>query len=403
MKKLIAVLLSIVMLFGLSACGYGASVTADMEESGETAAEEDTSDETAVSENGVMASGILIAYFSKTGNTEEVANRIQELTGGDLFRIETAQPYPEDYTETTQIAQEELENNARPELTGEVENMEDYDTLFIGYPIWWHTAPMAVYTFLESYDLSGKTVIPFCTSGGSDIEESMPAIQEFCPDSNILEGLTANNLDDVEPWIESLGVLDDGETETEATSSTDSNILIAYFSLPEDIDTEGIDADAGASVVVDNGEVKGNVQYMAEIIQETIGGDLFRIETEETYPGDHDPLVDQAAQEQDEQALPALSAHIENLDQYDTILLGYPNWWADLPQPLYTFLEEYDLSGKTIIPFNSHNGSRFSNTIETIQELQPNATVIEDGFTINERDVPEAAEDVAQWLQGLGY
>ena len=403
MKKLIAVLLSIVMLFGLSACGYGASVTADMEESGETAAEEDTSDETAVSENGVMASGILIAYFSKTGNTEEVANRIQELTGGDLFRIETAQPYPEDYTETTQIAQEELENNARPELTGEVENMEDYDTLFIGYPIWWHTAPMAVYTFLESYDLSGKTVIPFCTSGGSDIEESMPAIQELCPDSNILEGLTANNLDDVEPWIESLGVLDDGETETEATSSTDSNILIAYFSLPEDIDTEGIDADAGASVVVDNGEVKGNVQYMAEIIQETIGGDLFRIETEETYPGDHDPLVDQAAQEQDEQALPALSAHIENLDQYDTILLGYPNWWADLPQPLYTFLEEYDLSGKTIIPFNSHNGSRFSNTIETIQELQPNATVIEDGFTRNERDVPEAAEDVAQWLQGLGY
>lgn len=403
MKKLIAVLLSIVMLFGLSACGYGASVTADMEESRETAAEEDTSDETAVSENGVMASGILIAYFSKTGNTEEVANRIQELTGGDLFRIETAQPYPEDYTETTQIAQEELENNARPELTGEVENMEDYDTLFIGYPIWWHTAPMAVYTFLESYDLSGKTVIPFCTSGGSDIEESMPAIQELCPDSNILEGLTANNLDDVEPWIESLGVLDDGETETEATSSTDSNILIAYFSLPEDIDTEGIDADAGASVVVDNGEVKGNVQYMAEIIQETIGGDLFRIETEETYPGDHDPLVDQAAQEQDEQALPALSAHIENLDQYDTILLGYPNWWAALPQPLYTFLEEYDLSGKTIIPFNSHNGSRFSNTIETIQELQPNATVIEDGFTINERDVPEAAEDVAQWLQGLGY
>ena len=403
MKKLIAVLLSIVMLFGLSACGYGASVTADMEESGGTAAEEDTSDETAVSENGVMASGILIAYFSKTGNTEEVANRIQELTGGDLFRIETAQPYPEDYTETTQIAQEELENNARPELTGEVENMEDYDTLFIGYPIWWHTAPMAVYTFLESYDLSGKTVIPFCTSGGSDIEESMPAIQELCPDSNILEGLTANNLDDVEPWIESLGVLDDGETETEATSSTDSNILIAYFSLPEDIDTEGIDADAGASVVVDNGEVKGNVQFMAEIIQDTIGGDLFRIETEETYPGDHDPLVDQAAQEQDEQALPALSAHIENLDQYDTILLGYPNWWAALPQPLYTFLEEYDLSGKTIIPFNSHNGSRFSNTIETIQELQPNATVIEDGFTINERDVPEAAEDVAQWLQGLGY
>ena len=286
---------------------------------------DDGADEASASGN------VLVVYYSATGNTEEAANMIADATGGDLFELEPVEPYTDDdlnYSdENSRVSQEYADESLRDvELVSTtVEGFEEYDTVFIGYPIWWHTAPMAVYTFLESYDLSGKTVIPFCTSGGSDIEESMPAIQELCPDSNILEGLTANNLDDVEPWIESLGVLDDGETETEATSSTDSNILIAYFSLPEDIDTEGIDADAGASVVVDNGEVKGNVQYMAEIIQETIGGDLFRIETEETYPGDHDPLVDQAAQEQDEQALPALSAHIENLDQYDTILLGYPN------------------------------------------------------------------------------
>ena len=81
----------------------------------------------------------------------------------------------------------------------------------------------------------------------------------------------------------------------------------------------------------------------------------------------------------------------------------YPNWWADLPQVLYSFFDEYDFSGKTIIPFNVHNGSRFSGTIETIQELEPEATVIKDGFTVNEKDVPEAAGDVADWLDEIGY
>ena len=131
-----------------------------------------------------------------------------------------------------------------------------------------------------------------------------------------------------------------------------SNILIAYFTVPEDIDTNGIDADSGASVVVKDEEVLGNMEYMALTIQDAIGGDLFRIETKEAYPLDHEPLVDQAAEEQDENARPELAAHIENPDQYATILLGYPNWWGDMPQPLITFLEEYEFSGKTNIPFN---------------------------------------------------
>ena len=104
--------------------------------------------------------------------------------------------------------------------------------------------------------------------------------------------------------------------------------MIAYFSVPEDIDTEGIDADAGASIVVKDEQVMGNLEYMADIIQDTIGGDLFRIETVEEYPLAHDPLVDQAAQEQDENARPELASQIENPDQYDMILLGYPNWLA---------------------------------------------------------------------------
>lgn len=133
------------------------------------------------------------------------------------------------------------------------------------------------------------------------------------------------------------------------------------------------------------------------------GGDLFSIRTSVVYPADGGELIDYAAQEQEENARPELTTHIENLDGYDTIFIGYPNWWAGLPMAVYSFFDEYDFSGKTIIPFNVHNGSRFSRTIETIQELEPNATVIEDGFTISEQNVPEAADDVASWLQEIGY
>ena len=134
-----------------------------------------------------------------------------------------------------------------------------------------------------------------------------------------------------------------------------------------------------------------------------VGGDLFSIRTSVVYPADGGELIDYAAQEQEENARPELTTHIENLDGYDTIFIGYPNWWADLPMAVYSFFDEYDFSGKTIIPFNVHNGSRFSRTIQTIQELEPDATVLEDGFTVSEQTVADAAEDVAAWLEDLGY
>lgn len=181
------------------------------------------------------------------------------------------------------------------------------------------------------------------------------------------------------------------------TAEEPDGILIAYFSVPEDVDTEGVDAVAGASVVVRDGEVLGNTEYMASIIQQTVGGDLFRIETVEDYPLDHDALVDFAAEEQDAGARPELAGEVENLDQYDTIFLGYPNWWGDMPMALYTFLESYDLSGKTVIPFCPHGGSRFSRTVETIAQLQPDASVSGEGLAISRNEVADSAETVAAW------
>lgn len=167
------------------------------------------------------------------------------------------------------------------------------------------------------------------------------------------------------------------------------------------MDTSGVDAVSSASIVVKGNEVYGNTAYVAKIIQETAGGDLFRIETTAEYPLDHDPLVDQAADEQDKNLRPELKNHIEDLGQYDTVILGFPNWWADLPMPVYSFLEEYDLSGKTIIPFVTHGGSGFSGTKDTISELQPDAVVSDHTFSISRGDVANSEEDVRQWAESL--
>lgn len=194
-------------------------------------------------------------------------------------------------------------------------------------------------------------------------------------------------------------VSDDSGSQAAEKGTSAGSILIAYFSVPE---TDGVDAVAGASRVVAGGEVLGNNQYVAQLIQQEVGGELYRIETVQEYPGSHDPLLDFAYEEKAEQARPKLAGQIEDLDSYDTIFLGYPNWNADLPMPLYTFLEEYDFGGKTIIPFTVHGGSGFSRTIDTISELQPDAKVVEDGLSISRNSVSEAQDAVTEWIAGLG-
>ena len=177
-------------------------------------------------------------------------------------------------------------------------------------------------------------------------------------------------------------------------------ILIAYFTAAEN---SGVDAVSSASYTTIGGTAVGRLRAVADMIQENTDGDLFSIQTAVVYPSDGGELIDYASEEQDEKARPELTSHIEDLDQYGTIFVGFPTWWYDMPQALYSFFDEYDFSGKTIIPFNVHNGSRFSGTIDTIKELELDATVVEDGFTVSERDVAEASEDVAEWLNGLGY
>ncbi len=178
--------------------------------------------------------------------------------------------------------------------------------------------------------------------------------------------------------------------------------LVVYFSMPETDTPDNMTREEDNSAVVINGKVLGNTQYVAQLIQEMTGGDIFRILPQKPYPTNHRTLVDLAKEEQNQNARPAIAGKIENLASYDTIFLGYPNWWGDMPMILYTFLEQHDLSGKTIIPFCTHGGSGFSRTIQTIQDKQPGATVIRDGYSLSRSRMERAPSGVAAWLKEIG-
>lgn len=155
---------------------------------------------------------ILIAYFTRSGNTEKLADMIADKTGGTKFRIETETAYPQDYSEVLEQASEEREQNARPLLKGRVENMSDYGTIFLGYPIWFGDTPMAIHSFLESYDFTGKKIIPFCTSGSSSPQTSYESVRASASGAEVLEGFwiqgtsAGNAQDDVSRWVDRLGI-----------------------------------------------------------------------------------------------------------------------------------------------------------------------------------------------------
>lgn len=245
MKRIITLLLASCMAFGLAACGNtqtneptasqeSTTPQADsaVENESDTQQEsfgtendssEEEQEETDMTEGG---SNILVAYFSlageqyqvgvvEEGNTSIIARMIAEQTGADLFEIEPVTPYPETYSCLLEVSQEEMGSDARPEIAGTVENMDQYDTVFIGYPNWWGDMPMIVYHFLESYDFGGKTVIPFCTHGGSGLSRTESTIADITG-ADMLEGFeisgqTAQNdrersLEEVTSWLNDIGI-----------------------------------------------------------------------------------------------------------------------------------------------------------------------------------------------------
>lgn len=189
------------------------------------------------------------------------------------------------------------------------------------------------------------------------------------------------------------------ETDRAGQGVGDAKVLAVYFSRVGNTDfPEHVDAVASASLFSKDGETKGNAQMLAEWAADEAGGDVFEIVTENSYSADYSETTDVAKQEQNEDARPKLKTKIDDFSQYDTFYLVFPNWWGDLPQALYSFFDEYDFSGKRLNVFITHGGSSFSSTIQTIQDLEPDAEVVE-GLSVRDSDVPDAESEVREWVK----
>lgn len=209
MKKILAVVITLMMTFALNACGGNGGSAGGKEPAAKVAPPGESSQVKPVAEK---SGKILIAYFSRSGNTRSVANEIQKNVGGDLFEIKTTHSYPEEYQATTEQAKNEKNNNFRPQLTAEVANIDSYDVIFVGYPIWWGTMPMGVFSFLEKYNFAGKTIIPFCTHGGSGFGDSVSDLQKTSPQAKLLQGLALRGSEasksqtEITDWLKNIGM-----------------------------------------------------------------------------------------------------------------------------------------------------------------------------------------------------
>lgn len=196
------------------------------------------------------------------------------------------------------------------------------------------------------------------------------------------------------------------ETETEDVSEPpeaegNSNILIAYFTWAEntyvaDPDSVDVDATTSASVLI-----PGNVGLLAKWIQEETGGDTFSIITEEAYSSDYDTCLNRATREHDSGARPAITGHVDNMEDYDIVFLGFPNWWYSCPMAILTFIEEHDLSGKTIVPFCSHGTGGFAASLRDIGAVLPDDCVVLTEFGAYRPEVASSQDKLLDWLAGL--
>lgn len=200
---------------------------------------------------------------------------------------------------------------------------------------------------------------------------------------------------------EPLETTPEGEQPQHSDAAGGSNILIAYFTwadntVVEDPGSVDVDATTSASVLA-----PGNAAKLASWIQQEVGGDLHSIVAEEPYPSDYDQCLDRAADEKAENARPALASHVDSMEDYDIVFLGFPNWWYTLPMPVLTFVEEYDWSGKTVVPFVTHGTGGLSSTIRDLTAALPEDVTILEPIGVYRPEVDDSQSAVQEWIAGL--
>ncbi len=244
---------------------------------------------------------------------------------------------------------------------------------------------------LLSLFLAAAMAVSLAACGAAETEDSAPS--EPAESSAAASG--QEQPEDSASAPESSGPDQPGAGEEEG----DSNILVAYFSWADNaILDDDVDAVASPSVIP-----PGNVQQLAGWVQEETGGDLFPIRVTDPYPSDWDACLSRANQERGDDARPALIENVENLDQYDTVFLGYPNWWYGVPMALLTFLEQNDLSGKQVYLFCSHGTGGLAGSVEQIAGAAPDAAISDNIFDCYEEDAASSQQDIQGWVAELGF
>lgn len=249
--------------------------------------------------------------------------------------------------------------------------------------------------------LCGLMMVPFTACGrnagqgndNNEVADTLEIPSESVPEGeaeSLPESTQRDDADRIRNTVEPAGQSAESTEDTETGTAVGNNILVAYFSLADEQYEVGVIE-------------KGNTQIIAEIIADQTGADTFSIERTAAYPSTYDELLEESREEEDNP--PEIAGTVENMDDYDVIFIGYPIWWGDLPTIVKVFLETYDFSGKTVIPFCTHAGSGLSGTQGTVENLCEGAAV-EDGLAVRgktaQEDFDSAEDAVTDWLSGLG-
>lgn len=248
--------------------------------------------------------------------------------------------------------------------------------------------------------LAAFMVLSFAACAGSQQEEQSASAEatEQSQSASVQEEEEPASLE--EPASTEQQSEEPASSTEQPSDAQESGVLVAYFSWADNAVIDGeVDAVASPSVTA-----PGNVQQLAQWVSERTGGDLFSIQVTEPYSSDWDACLERANQERAEDARPELTASVEQLEQYDTVFLGYPNWWYGVPMALLSFLEENDLSDKQVYLFCSHGTGGLASSVEQIEEALPDSTALSENiFDVYEEDAASSQQDILAWLEELGY
>ena len=379
----------------------------------------------------------IVAYFSCTDNTKTIAEYVAESAVADIYRIEPSVPYTSadlNYNNAGSRTSNEQNNPAaRPAIAGSLPSLDNYEVVYLGYPIWWGQAPKIMYTFVESYDLSGKIVIPFCTSGSSGIGTSATNLQAAAKGNATwiagqrFSGSSSKSV--VEQWVRGLD-LSSVPTATSIPATPTPTLAAPTPTLAAPIPTLAAPTPTLAAPTPDISETPSvtdnptptstpdisenrksvvvyfsctdNTKTIAEYVAEDTGADIYRIEPSVPYTSadlNYSNSDSRTSKEQnDPLARPEIAGEFPSLDQYENVYLGYPIWWGQAPKIMYTFIEHYNLSGKTVIPFCTSASSGIGTSATNLQAADTSQAVWLAGRRF---DGSSPKSDVVSWLAGL--